>query len=161
MKIIRDNLGHICQINMDDGSEIPSGEIKTAFETITEDEKEITARVIAKEKEITERERENTLKMKEKCNFFKECTSIAAKAIIAGIDEYNRQQKIGNGNYNGFIKEGIYVSKNTAETDNILKPERMNQYETMFKNATSLLIYTHNTIKELFLEYNVRNRRFG
>lgn len=63
--------------------------------------------------------------------------------------------------YNGFIKEGIYVSENTAETDNILKPERMNQYETMFKNATSLLIYTHNTIKELILEYNVRNRRFG
>lgn len=63
--------------------------------------------------------------------------------------------------YNGFIKDGIYVSKNTAETDNILKPERMNQYETMFKNATSLLIYTHNTIKELFLEYNVRTRRFG
>ena len=63
--------------------------------------------------------------------------------------------------YNGFIKEGIYVSKNTAETDNILKPERMDQYETMFKNATSLLVYTHNTIKELFLEYNVRNRRFG
>lgn len=79
MKIIRDNKGHICQINMDDGSEIPSSEIKTAFNAITADEKEITARTIAVEKEITVRH-------KEKCDFW---GSIIINTVPPAIDHIN------------------------------------------------------------------------
>lgn len=79
MKIARDDKGHICQINMDDGSEIPSSEIKTAFDVIAADEKEITARVIAKEKEITER-------TKEKCNFW---GSVIINTVPPAIDSIN------------------------------------------------------------------------
>ena len=100
MKIVRDNLGHICQINMDDGSEIPSNEIKTAFDVIAADEKEITARTIAKEKEITEREKEKTNREEKRGNFLKEFIPITANLIIAGVDEYNRQQQISNNGLN-------------------------------------------------------------
>ena len=79
MKIVRDDKGHICQINMDDGSEIPSNEIKTAFDVIAADEKEITARSIAVEKEITARH-------KEKCDFWR---SIIIDTVPPAIDRIN------------------------------------------------------------------------
>ena len=113
MKIVRDNLGHICQINYDDGSEIKNEKEAYDFiiadeKEITEREKEITEREIAKEKEITEREKEKTNKEEKRCNFFIKCTSIAttaAEAIIAGIDEYNRQQSLNNNNLNSESSE--------------------------------------------------------
>ena len=84
MKIIRDDKGRISEIIKDESD--GNFNMETILKIITDEE-------ISKEKEIT-------LRTKEKCNFFMGCASIAAKAIVAGIDEYNRQQQNG-GAYNG------------------------------------------------------------
>lgn len=91
MKIVRDNEGRIVQVIKEESD----GDVNVIDVFKAEIDKEI-----AKEKEITEREKEKTNREEKRCNFFLGCTSVAAKAIIAGIDEYNRQQQNG-GAYNG------------------------------------------------------------
>ena len=83
MRVLRDKFGHICQINMDDGSEIPSNEIKTAFDFISNDEKEITARIIAKEitARIIAKEKEITAREKNRCDFWKDSIKNIANSI--------------------------------------------------------------------------------
>ena len=100
MKVKRDNLGHICQINMDDGSEIPSDEIKTAFDFISDDEEK-----------ITERYKIDTVRQKNRCDMWRGAIPGVANAIpdildaitrniitqqnqpVKNVDGYNMQQE--------------------------------------------------------------------
>ena len=83
MKVKRDNLGHICQINMDDGSEIPSDEIKTAFDFISDDQTK-----------ITERYKIDAFRHKNNCNFWQNIVPDIAGTITNVI--INHQNQLSN-----------------------------------------------------------------
>ena len=87
MKIVRDQQGRII--------EIIKGESDGDINVVDVFKAEIEAdanKEIAKEKEKTIREEKRE-------NFLKEFLPITANLIIAGVDEYKRQQQIDN--YNG------------------------------------------------------------
>ena len=71
MKIVRDKKGHICQINMDDGSDIPKEEFKTALDFISKDEKELT------------------IKFKEKCKFWEKAIPNTIKLINDSLNNFS------------------------------------------------------------------------
>ena len=81
MKIKRDNLGHICQINYDDGSEIKN-------------EKEAYDFIIADETKITERYKIDAFRHKNNCNFWQNIVPDIAGTITNVI--INHQNQLSN-----------------------------------------------------------------
>lgn len=99
MKIVRDNLGHICQINYDDGSEIKN-------------EKEAYDFIIADETKITERYKIDAARQKNRCIFWQNVIPDIIDAISSNI--INQQNQLANDNN---------INTDDASSDNVNSEE--------------------------------------
>ena len=82
MKIFRDKDGHITQINMDNGEDIPENEIKNVLDFISNDEKELAANHIREQEEKSKK-------------FYIGMNVIPAivENICSGVNEYMNYEK--------------------------------------------------------------------